>query len=1292
MKPRPVVFPISLVFVIGMLCTASAADVQPAGCSAPRIRLLEEKPVAAVAGSAPGGLYSLRELGCIFGARRLALPESGHHVLLLTSQGTVWAWGENRAGQLGAGDAALHPGWVEVANLDEVVAVAAGAFHSVALKQDGTVWVWGDGSQGQSGDGSLVGGPVARRVPGVTDAVAIAAGMQYTMALRRDGTVWVWGSNWQGMAPGLPEKLISVPVRAPRLEQVDGIFVLGNRPHAHDSQGRQWVWGMPDVGPRPAPMRTEATLAWPELVGRERSVQVSQGALVVQEVQGSKRIETARTVLDVQAGWALGWIEDGDIPTVGTEGQTSAATPLLAESTMAPLAATNATTTALSTLPNPSVFGAAVTLKATVTQAAASGKVTFYDGASVIGVAALASGSATLQTSLLPAGGRQLRAYYGGDALYLPSASASVVQSVNAIPGNGFSRAVNYGVGSQPDSVAVGDFNGDGKADLAVANGAGGNVSVLLGNGNGTFQAARTYWAGTNPTSVAAGDFNGDGKPDLAVANPGSNKVSLLLNNGNGIFQSAVSYGAGAYPYSIAVGDFNGDGKTDLAVANYLSYSVSVLLGRGDGTLQAPMNYGVGSYPLSVAVADFDGDGRADLAVANSSSFNLSVLLGRGDGTFQTAVNYGLDTYPNSVIAADLNGDNKADLAVAIGGSNTIGVLFGNGNGTFQAAVNYGQESAPFSLAVGDFNGDRNADLAVASWSGNSVSVSLGNKSGTFQAAVSYGAGTNPGSVAVSDFNGDGRADLAVANVGSNTVSVFPGSASVITFIKQDSTTQGTWKGVYGTDGFSVANNATSYPSYVVAAATGGSPWTWSPTTPDVRALQQAGSGTQRTATTFYTADVMTFDLPFPAAATHQFAIYCLDWDGNGIRSQRIEILDPSNNQVLDTRTLTNFASGMWLVWNVSGHIALRITNTSGSNAVVSGLFFDPPAVPPGAQIVTFVKQDLATQGTWKGVYGTDGYNVVNNATSYPSYVVPAGTGNSPYTWSAATTDVRALQQAGSGTQRTATAFYTGDIMTFDLPFPATARHQFAIYCLDWDGNGSRGQRIDVLDPSNNQVLDTRTLTGFSSGTWLVWSVSGHIALRITRTAGANAVVSGLFFDSSAAASTAPIVTFVRQDMAAQGTWRGTYGIDGYTVVNNETSYPWYVAPAGSGNVPYTWAAATTDLRALQQARSGTQRIAAAFYASNAMTFDLPFPATAAHQFAIYCLDWDGNGSRGQKIEILDPSNDQVLDTRMLTNFSSGTWLVWNVSGHIVLRLTRTAGSNAVISGLFFGPAAGPAI
>ncbi len=388
-----------------------------------------------------------------------------------------------------------------------------------------------------------------------------------------------------------------------------------------------------------------------------------------------------------------------------------------------------------------------------------------------------------------------------------------------------FQTAVSYGSGGEYAwSVAVADVNGDGKPDLLVSNEcasgncANGSVSVLLGNGDGTFQTAVSYGSGgEDALSVAVADVNGDGKPDLLVSNlcaSNSNclngSVSVLLGNGDGTFQTAVSYGSGGQDaWSVAVADVNGDGKPDLLVSNECASnctngSVSVLLGNGDGTFQTAVGYGSGGEDaLSVAVADVNGDGKLDLLVSNLCASNgtcvngsAGVLLGNGDGTFQAAGSYGSGgEYAYSVAVADVNGDGKPDLVVANDcassscANGSVGVLLGNGDGTFQTAVSYGSggEDA-LSVAVADVNGDGKPDVVVlnqcasnSNCTNGSVSVLLGNGDGTFQTAVSYGSGGEDAlSVAVADVNGDGKPDLLVANVCASNSNCANGSVSVL--------------------------------------------------------------------------------------------------------------------------------------------------------------------------------------------------------------------------------------------------------------------------------------------------------------------------------------------------------------------------------------------------------------------------------------------------------------------------------------------------------------------------------
>jgi hypothetical protein len=935
-------------------------------------------------------------------------------------------------------------------------------------------------------------------------------------------------------------------------------------------------------------------------------------------------------------------------------------------------------------------------------------------------------------------------------------------------------------------------------------------------------------------------------------------------------------------------------------------------------------------------------------------------------------------------------------------------------------------------------------------------------------------------------------------------------------FVGLDTTIQGNWKGVYGADGYNVINNTVAYPSYVTVTPSDVNATTWAGSTTDVRALLKAASGTDRIAATWYTSSSpIDIDMVFNDGLQHRVAVYCLDWDST-TRAERIDILD-ANGVVLNTQQVSNFHNGQYLVWQLSGHVQIRVTNTVGANGVISGLFFDSgaatvavsvspasatltangqqqftaavratnntavtwsmnpsvgtlttsglytaPATISSAQTITitatsvadptksanatvtlstatnsatFVTLDTTTEGNWKGVYGADGYNVINDTVAYPSYVTATPSGVNATTWAGSTTDVRALLKATSSTDRIAATWYAGSSFLIDMVFNDGLQHQLAIYCLDWDST-TRAERIDILD-ANGVLLNTQNVSNFHNGQYLVWQLSGHVQIRVTDTAGGNGVISGLFFNTTGPASSftltgpsggalntastnftvtpngtyngaititpsggglstpitltfnnsaasqtftitptavgpvtltpsnsgsltsppaltyatppgapaigtatagsgqatvtftppastggsaitsytatcgsqsvsgpaspitvtgltngtaytctvtasnaagvsapsaasnsvtpngvansftftgpsggalntastnftvtpngtyngtititpsggglstpitltfnnsaasqtftitptavgpvtltpsnngsltsppaltyatppgAPTIgtatagsgqatvtftppastggsaitsytatcgsqsvsgpaspitvtglsngtsytctvttlnaegisapsaasnsvtpaigtttgtaTFVTLDTITQGNWKGVYGSNGYTVINDTVAYPSYVTATPSGANSFTWAGSTTDVRALSKASSTTDRIAATWFNSSSFLIDMVFNDGLQHQMAVYCLDWDST-TRAERIDILN-ANGVLLNTQNVSNFHNGQYLVWQLSGHVQIRVTDTAGGNGVISGLFF--------
>ncbi len=477
-----------------------------------------------------------------------------------------------------------------------------------------------------------------------------------------------------------------------------------------------------------------------------------------------------------------------------------------------------------------------------------------------------------------------------------------------------------------PQAVAVGDFNHDGKLDVASAVYYTGQVAVSLGVGNGTFQPPVYYAIDNNLESVywvAAADLQGNGNLDLVVADFYDSNLSVLIGNGDGTFQSPVQYPTPATPTFVAIGDFNNDGKPDLLDAD--GY-VSVFINNGEGTFQPPIDTSIfvpaGEIPF--AVGDFNHDGNLDVAVVKAFAPELGILLGNGNGTFRQGAQYAVGEFANSITVGDFNGDHKLDLAVTNGTGNQIYILLGNGDGTFRLKPPF-SASGPACITTGDVNGDGKLDLLFITETFPSglteLTVMLGNGDGTFQPPFNYGSFDTAADIALGDFNGDHKPDVAIAEFnGASAVDVLL-NTGVVRF--SPTTPLSFNPQLVGT---------TSAPLKVMLTNTGTTPL--SIASKRVSAPFQFASGTTCGSTVAAGAKCTLLLTFHPTVMGVKSGLLTLN-DSASIKSQVIEL---SGTGTTLTASPTQLTFGSVQVGTTSGPEYVTLTNTGSTAVSVTGV------------------------------------------------------------------------------------------------------------------------------------------------------------------------------------------------------------------------------------------------------------------------------------------------------------------------------------------------------------------
>ncbi len=354
-------------------------------------------------------------------------------------------------------------------------------------------------------------------------------------------------------------------------------------------------------------------------------------------------------------------------------------------------------------------------------------------------------------------------------------ANCKLVGSRTGPPPDLFDAPTTYAVGTSPTCIATADFNNDDELDLITCNMGGNNLSVLLGNGNGTFQEPMTTPVGPQPRLLSVAELTGDQRPDVVVMHSISTLLMILAGKGDGTFQEIQRVNLGKTPTSVLAADFNGDKHLDIAVSLVLD-RILIFSGNGKGFFVLTYDFDPGDTPTGVTTADLNTDGKPDLIVANNGRIghNIALFYGKGDGTFVPAATYRTPLAPLIVGVSDFTGDDILDIVVIYGERNTLALLPGQKDGTFKDPIPFGAEGGPADLVMGDYNHDGRLDLAVPNNLSHNLSVLLGNGDGTFiQPPIDYRTGDVPLSVTSGEFEKGHPPGLAVANNGSSTVSVF---------------------------------------------------------------------------------------------------------------------------------------------------------------------------------------------------------------------------------------------------------------------------------------------------------------------------------------------------------------------------------------------------------------------------------------------------------------------------------------------------------------------------------------
>ncbi|MGO9463511.1 MAG: hypothetical protein ACLQVF_05025, partial [Isosphaeraceae bacterium] len=552
-------------------------------------------------------------------------------------------------------------------------------------------------------------------------------------------------------------------------------------------------------------------------------------------------------------------------------------------------------------------------------------------------------------------------------------------------------------------------------------------------------------------------------------------------------------------------------------------------------------------------------------------------------------------------------------------------------------------------------------------------------------------------------------ASASIAAAASATV-VKSLSASAA-LVKRDSTTEGNWIGAYGSQGSNIIGNAATYPSYATVSVSGQTYTTWAGSTSDPRALQTPG-GASRIAACWYSGTSFAVNVNLTDGQAHDVAVYALDWPDYG-RSEQIQVSSASTGAVLDTETISNFNGGLYLQWQITGNVIIQFSGMGGTNAVLSGLFFDPPT--PTSDVLNISSPSTTdTAGTAQtftvtalgpnGQTDTHYTGTIHFTSTDPHALLPAN-----YTFTAADAGVHTFSATleTAGTQSVTATDSTNPSTTGTEPnitVAAAAASSLILTGFPNTDNASTAANFTVTayDPYGNVATGYTGTVHFTSTdpqaslpanyTFTAADAGKHNFSATLKTAGTESITTTDMASTSITGTTSATVisspsasaALLKLDSTTEGNWIGAYGSQGYNIVGSGASYPSYATVSVSGQTYTTWAGSTSDPRALQTP-GGASRIAACWYSGTSFTVNVNLTDGQAHDIAVYALDWPDYG-RSEQIQVSNAATGAVLSTETISNFDAGLYLQWKITGNVIIQFSGMGGTNAVVSGLFFDP------